>query len=131
MLLFIDKIKYIKMRSLLHFYYDNIHAINIILAVITAVMILIAIYIAIQTYRTTKHLFVLFEIGLFMTNNICFVLRLYSTDGTTEKMIVRIISNSAFLSYHWFFAYKYLKCSLKIPIEVRSNLVAQKTPIWL
>ena len=119
------------MGSLLDFYIHYIKQINIILSVITAVMILLAIWIAIRTYQTTKHAFVILEIVLFVINNFCFALRLYTEDGTTFKMIVRIVSNSAFLLYHWFFAYKYLKCSIKIPVEVRNNLVKPKTPIWL
>lgn len=71
------------MRSLLDFYIENIKAINIILSVITAVMILLAIWIAIRTYQTTKHAFVILEIVLFVINNFCFALRLYMEDGTT------------------------------------------------
>jgi formate/nitrite transporter FocA (FNT family) len=46
-------------------------------------MILLAIWIAIRTYQTTKHAFVILEIVLFVINNFCFALRLYMEDGTT------------------------------------------------
>ena len=71
------------MGSLYDFYRHNIKEINIILSVITAVMILLAIWIAIRTYQTTKHAFVILEIVLFVINNFCFALRLYMEDGTT------------------------------------------------
>ena len=71
------------MGSLLDFYIQYIKQINIILSVITAVMILLAIWIAIRTYQTTKHAFVILEIVLFVINNFCFALRLYMEDGTT------------------------------------------------
>ena len=71
------------MGSLLDFYIHYIKQINIILSVITAVMILLAIWIAIRTYQTTKHAFVILEIVLFVINNFCFALRLYMEDGTT------------------------------------------------
>ena len=71
------------MGSLLDFYIHYIKEINIILSVITAVMILLAIWIAIRTYQTTKHAFVILEIVLFVINNFCFALRLYMEDGTT------------------------------------------------
>ena len=71
------------MGNLLDFYIHYIKQINIILSVITAVMILLAIWIAIRTYQTTKHAFVILEIVLFVINNFCFALRLYMEDGTT------------------------------------------------
>ena len=44
------------------------------------------------------------------------------------RMTNIFISWDCFLIYHWLFALKYLKCSLKIPVEVKQKIIQPSTP---
>lgn len=95
-----------------------------------SILVLLGILVFIATYRKTRHIWVLMITTLFIICNIAYVAQwwLMVPKNLKFRMAMIFISWDSFLMYHWLFALKYLKCSLKIPIEVENKILHPSTP---
>ena len=91
------------------------------------ILVMLGILVFIATCRRTRHMWVLMITTLFVICNIAYVVQWW-TKNLKFRMAMIFISWDCFLMYHWLFALKYLKCSLKIPVEVEQKIIQPSTP---
>jgi hypothetical protein len=92
-----------------------------------SILVILGILVFIATSRRTRHIWVLMITTLFIICNIAYVVQWWAKN-LKFRMAMIFISWDSFLMYHWWFALKYLKCSLKIPVEVEQKIFKPSTP---
>ena len=94
---------------------------------VASMLAVIGTGVAIATYKSSKHLWVMIVVTFFIISNIFYVAAMWEKN-LTARMVITIISWGSFLMYHWLFAMKYLTCSFKIPVEVEKKIIQPSTP---